>query len=129
VNSRLRFKHAQQCFDTPKWDYDMHEWDYVMHECDLYTNELNFNTMRVILTRTNKKFWIGLWLAAIPHTRLSFWHPACDLRTLRVIFTPCVWFSHPACDFGTMCVIWTLMRVILTLYVLNYFNTIYREKG
>jgi hypothetical protein len=40
-------------FDTYECDYDTHESDYDTHDCDLFSHELNFNTMRVTLTRTN----------------------------------------------------------------------------
>jgi hypothetical protein len=36
------------------YDCDIHERDYDTHEYDLYTHELNFNMMRVTLTRTNE---------------------------------------------------------------------------
>jgi hypothetical protein len=53
-----------------------YECDYDTQECELYTHELNFNTMRVILTSTKtsrkiyKKIQIGFWLAAIPHEQV-----------------------------------------------------------
>jgi hypothetical protein len=43
-----------QCdYDTYECNYDTHECGYDTHEGDLYTYELNFNTIRVTLTRTN----------------------------------------------------------------------------
>jgi hypothetical protein len=38
---------------TYECDYDTHECDLYTHECDLCTHELNFNTVRVTLTRIN----------------------------------------------------------------------------
>jgi hypothetical protein len=35
-----------------KCDYDTHECAYDTHEVDLYMHEMNFNSMRVTLTRT-----------------------------------------------------------------------------
>jgi hypothetical protein len=112
------FIDAECDFDTYECDYDTHKCDYDTHECDLYTHELNFNTMCVTLTRTNKKFRIKFWLAAIPHARVWFSHHVCVFGTLGVIW-------HSACDLNNLHVIWTLIRVILTRYVLNYFIPIY----
>jgi hypothetical protein len=56
ISTQEWFLHAECDFDTYECDYNNHEHDYETHDYDLYKHELNFNTMRVILTRTNKHY-------------------------------------------------------------------------
>jgi hypothetical protein len=72
-HSRLRFQHVQKWFLHAEYDFVKYECDNDTHECDydvLYTNELNFNTMRVMLAPS-----------------VLFWHSGCNFGTLFVIWT------------------------------------------
>jgi hypothetical protein len=100
ISTLIRVIYARRVWLWHAWcEYDTHERDNGTHECDLYTHELNFNMVRVNLTRKSK---INVRL----HYQKS---PGC------VIFTSCLWCWHPECAFGTLLVIWTIMRVIFTL--------------
>jgi hypothetical protein len=94
--------HTHECdLGTYVFDYDTHKCDYDTHECDFHMH----NTLHVILKLKwtedyQKKIRIGFWL--------WLYH----------------WFYTHVYGFGTLRVIYTLMREILTRYVLNYFSTI-----
>jgi hypothetical protein len=100
--------HAECFFHTQECNFDTNLCDYDTLECDLYTQNVISTCTSVNSTRTRLIF------ARI----VRFSHAECDFVKYES------GFNTNECDFGTLLEIRTIMRVILTRYVLNYFITI-----
>jgi hypothetical protein len=89
------------------WLWHAQVW-FIHARVEVQHDACEFNTNQLKLTKNTKQIRIVFWLVAILQQRVWFSHHACD-------------FNAHECFFRLMRVISTLMRVILTRYVLNYF--------